>query len=118
MALNLNLEGVRSTEFGVGRDVEEGESFSLIPVGADVQDALREMAAETWAAMSENGDPDEYQPAEKHASQEYVIIEIDSEWATRLRNLHQANNLQLDTDALEEPGDVFCYFARFSGSLL
>jgi hypothetical protein len=114
MPLNFNLEGIRSTAFGVGRDEEDGESFSLIPVDADVQEALSEMASETWSVMGENGDPEEYQPAEKHASQEYLITEIDSDWATRLRDLHQANNLQLGTGALEEPGDVFCYFARFS----
>jgi hypothetical protein len=41
---------------------------------------------------------------------------IESELATRLWNLHRANNLLPDTTALEEPGDVFYYFARFSDS--
>jgi hypothetical protein len=116
MALNFNLDGIRSTAFGVGRDEEDGESFLLIPVDAEVQNALKEMAGETWEAMSEYGDPDEYQPSEKHASQEYLITEVDSDWTTRLRDLHHANNLQLGTGALEEPSDVFCYFARFSDS--
>jgi hypothetical protein len=30
--------------------------------------------------------------------------------------MHRANNPQLDTGALEEPSDIFCYFARFSDS--
>lgn len=114
MPLSFNLDSIRSTEFGVGRDDEEGEDFPLISVDADVQDALREMADETWEAMSESDEPAEYQPSEKYASQEYVITDLDSDWATRLRNLHQANNLQLDTESLEEPGDIFCYFARFT----
>ncbi len=116
MALNFNLERIRSTEFGVGLDEAEGESFSLIPVDAEVQDALREMAAETREAMIEYGDPDEYQPSEKHAPQEYLTTEVNSDWATRLRHLHDANNVPLGVGALEDPGDVFCYFARFSDS--
>jgi hypothetical protein len=114
MPLNFNLDTIRSTEFGVGRDDEDEGSFSLIPVDGDVQDALREMAAETWDAMSDNEDPEEYQPSEKYASQEYVYTPTESEMVARLRNLHRANNLTLDTTALEEPGDVSCYFARFS----
>ena len=116
MPLNFNLDAIRSTEFGVGRDTEDEDAFSLIPVDGDVQEALREMAAETWGAMSDSDDPDEYQPSEKYGSQEYVYIPTDSDMASRLQNLHLANNLAIDATSLEEPRDIFCYFARFSDS--
>lgn len=116
MALNFGLNAIRSTEFGVGRDDEDEGILSLIPVDGGVQDGLREMAAETWGAMSDNEDPEEYQPSEKHASQEYVYLPTESELVTRLWNLHRANNLNLDPTALEDPGDVSYYFARFSDS--
>lgn len=114
MPLNFNFDRVRSTEFGVGRDSEDIEAFSLIPVDAEVQNALREMAIETHRAMNETGDAEEYQPAEKYAAQEYVIASVDGDWGARVRTLHEADNLALDVTALEEPGDVFCYFARFA----
>jgi len=117
MPLNFNLDAIRSTEFGVGRDNAEGaDDFSMIPVDSEVQDALKEMAGDTWDALRENNDPDDYQPSEKYAPQEYVLVEIDTDWATRLRNLHLANNPALNATALEDPGDVFCYFARFTDS--
>lgn len=117
MPLNFNLDTIKSTEFGVGRDNEEGgDDFPLIPVDVDVQTALNEMAHYTWNSLREINDPDEYQPSEKYASQEYVLVEFHSEWATRLRNLHLANNPTLNTAALAEPGDIFCYFARYADS--
>jgi hypothetical protein len=116
MTLNFSVESIRSTEFGVGRDDEGEETFPLIPVDENVQGALREMVASTWAGMRENGEPDEYQPSEKYASQEYVYISTDSELTARLRNLHRANNLPFNAAVLEEPGAIFCYFARLSDS--
>ena len=71
-------------------------------------------AADTWSAMREKGDPDEYQPSEKYASLEYVYISTDDSLAVLLRDLHRANNVPLDATALEEPGNIFCYFARLS----
>jgi len=117
MALNFNLAAVTSTEFGVGRDDNAEGSFSLIPIDANVQAALQEMAAGTWEAMADIGDePQEYQPSEKYAPQEYLIAAIGGTEVVRMRNLHRANNLLLDTTVLEEPGRISCYFARFNDS--
>lgn len=116
MTLNFNFESIQSTEFGVGRDDDGGQIFSLIPVDGSVQDALKEMAADTWATMHEKGDPDEYQPSEKYASLEYVYVSTDHSLTVRLRNLHRATNLSVDATALEEPGTIFCYFAKLSDS--
>ena len=116
MTVDFSLEGIVSTEFGIGRDNEDGNDFTLIPVDSNVQDALKEMVADTWEAMSRFEDPDEYQPSEKHSSQEYVHIATESELTERLRHLHQANNLPIDSTALDNPGMISCYFARFSDS--
>ena len=43
MTLNFNFESIQSTDFGVGRDDDAGETFSLIPIDGNVQDALDEM---------------------------------------------------------------------------
>lgn len=74
MALNFNLGSVSSTEFGVGYEEDGDEKFSLIPVDTSVQDALKEMAEDTWDSMGGDEDPDEYQPSEKYGSQEYIYI--------------------------------------------
>jgi hypothetical protein len=116
VTLNFSFESIQSTEFGIGRDDEGEGTFSLIPVDENVQNALKEMAADTWETMHEKGDPDDYQPSEKYASQEYVYISTDDDLAARLRDLHRANNLSLNAAALEEPEAIFCYFAKFSDS--
>ena len=116
MTLAFSLESVQSVEFGIGHDSDDPETFSLIPVDEDVQSALKEMAADTWAAMLEKGDPIEYQPSEKYASQEYLYLSADDGLATRLRDLHRAHNLPLNASALEEPKAIFCYFAKLIDS--
>jgi hypothetical protein len=114
MKLAFNLESVHTTEFGVGRYVDDAEAFLLVPVDANVQDVLREMATATWEAMQNNTeDPEEYQPSEKHGGQQYVYLEAASPFAGPLQNLHTANNLPTDADALSEPSLLFLYFARF-----
>lgn len=115
MPLAFDLRSVTVTEFGVGRDEEDGQSFTLVPVDTSVQTALGEMAQDTWSAMAElDGDPPEYEPSEKHASSEYLIVPLESDLTTALRQLHQAENLPLSTAALSNPKDVFCYFARMT----
>ena len=41
MKLDFDLEKVTVTEFGVGRDDGDGQTFIAVPVDADVQTALR-----------------------------------------------------------------------------
>ncbi|MGH7307081.1 MAG: Kiwa anti-phage protein KwaB-like domain-containing protein [Candidatus Rokuibacteriota bacterium] len=115
MTLAFNLRNVRVTEFGVGRDDEEGQTFHLVPVDADVQAALQEMVAATWSAMRElSDDPPRYEPSEKHASSEYVYLPIGDDLAEPLRQLHEANNLAVDSAALSDHAKVFCYFVRMT----
>lgn len=115
MTLNFDFEKVKTVEFGVGRDGDDGQTFRLMPVDGNVQAALREMAQATWAAMQDATDsPQQYEASEKHASTEYVYLPLSDELAVRMRELHQANNMTLDTAALSDPATVFCYFARMT----
>src|SRR6266700_248340 len=114
MAIQFDFDDVRTTEFGVGLS-EEGQTFHLVPVDNHVQTALREMAAATRDAMIRLADePTRYQPSEKHERCEYLRLPIEDELAERMRILHQANNLNINVGALEEPEDLFCYFARMT----
>ncbi len=115
MKLEFDLANVQVTEFGVGLEGDNGQSFVVVPVDAGVQQALHEMAESTWNAMqSDDGGPAKYEPSEKHAATEYLYLPLDDGMAESIRNLQQTANLDINTSALAEPGNVFCYFARFT----
>ena len=117
MKLEFDLGNVTVTEFGVGRDDGDGQTFVAVPVDADVQAALREMVQATWDAMQMDEDgPAKYEPSEKHGSTEYLYVPIDDDMASSVGQLHEATNLGLDAAALDDPADVFCYFARLTDS--
>jgi hypothetical protein len=113
--LDFDFNGIRVTEFGVGRDDGSGQSFCCVAVDGDVQAALCEVTVVTWGAMRElSEDPPMYDPSEKYASSEYVHLPLDHDLAKRMRELHQAQNLPVDMTALSDPAKVFCYFARMA----
>lgn len=115
MTLAFDFENVSTTEFGIGRDDERGQTFDLVPVDREVQHALQEMASATRNAMEELSDePARYQPSEKYESTEYVDLPLDDRLVEPLRQVHRANNLPVDPTALADPSSVFCYFARMT----
>jgi len=115
MNLEFDLGRVTVTEFGVGRDDGNGQTFVAVPVDADVQAAVREMVQATWDAMQKDNDgPAKYEPSEKHGSTEYLYLPLEDDMASSVRELHEATNLDIDGGALDEPADVFCYFVRLT----
>ncbi len=56
MNLDFDLGNVTVTEFGVGFDGGDGQTFVAVPVDPQVQAALREMVQETWDAMQKDED--------------------------------------------------------------
>jgi Kiwa protein KwaB-like len=117
MKLEFDLGNVTVTEFGVGRDDGNAQTFVALPVDADVQSALREMAQATWDAMQKDNDgATRYEPSEKHASTEYLYLPLDDDLALAVRQLHDAVDLAIDGRALDDAAVVFCYFARLTDS--
>jgi len=115
MKLQFDLNNVTATEFGVGRDDGNGQTYVAVPVDADVQNALRGIVTTTWDQIQKDGDePAMYEPSEKHATTEYLYIPLNNDLAASVRELHQATNLHLDGNALADSADVFCYFARLT----
>jgi hypothetical protein len=115
MNLEFDLQNVQVTEFGVGLDEGDGRTYRIVPVGADVQGALREMVAATWTSLqSGDGNPDKFDPSEKYASQEVVYLPREDDLAANLALLHDAENLPIDAEALSTPSAIFCYFARMT----
>ncbi len=115
MILEFNLDAVSTTEFGVGRDGDEGPVFGVVPVDAGVQSALLSMAQATMDRMAAAEDgPADYEPAEKHGSTEYLVVPTGGTSDAAIRELHDAENLPFDGAHLSDPETVFCYFARFT----
>lgn len=115
MKLDFDLENVTTTEFGVGRDQGQAQTFVSLPVDADVQSALREIVLATWEAMqNDTATPAKYEPSEKHGAVEYLYLPTSDALSGSIRELHEAVNLPLDADALSSPDTVFCYFARLT----
>jgi len=117
MKMEFDLDNVMVTEFGVGRDDGNGQTFVTVPVDAGVQAALREMVHATWNAMQKDKDEDgpaKYEPSEKHGGTEYLYLPLDDNMASSVRDLHKAASLNIEATALDDPSDVFCYFARLT----
>jgi len=111
--MNIDFGNVTHIEFGVGRDDGQEQAFHAVMVDGDVQDALKEMAVKTWQDMqSLDKDPPEYQPSEKYESREYIVLPLQSDLAAKLKELHEAVNLDLDQEAVHDPENIFCYFAK------
>lgn len=113
--MQFDFDTIQHCEFGIGRDLLGGQQeFVLLPVGVDVQTALREMANRTCADMFHNDpNPSCYEPSDKHGSMEHLFLPIADALGTPLRELHQAVNLPADAQALRNLEPMFCYFARF-----
>jgi hypothetical protein len=110
MNLDFDFQSIKATEFGVGRNGDDHQTFFFVPVDGKVQAVLHEMAVATWDAMQAEGkDPAGYEPSEKYASAEYVYLPLNHALAEGMRQLHTANNLLTDSHSLEEPAEVFCY---------
>ncbi len=115
MKLEFDIQNVMVTEFGVGLDNDNGQTFVVVPVDVDVQAALHEMVHATWHTMQEDCDgPTMYQPSEKHCNIEYLYLPLGDVLASAIRELHDAENLAMDGHALEDSAPIFCYFARLT----
>lgn len=113
--MDFDINAIRTVEFGVGRDDGDEHAFHCIMVDDGVQAALGEMALATWKSMQNlTNDPFRYEPSEKYSGCEHVYLPLDDDLAVRMRNLHEAVNLDIDQDALDNTEAIFCYFARFT----
>ncbi|MEX1211348.1 MAG: Kiwa anti-phage protein KwaB-like domain-containing protein [Balneolaceae bacterium] len=115
--MEFDFDNVRAVQFGVGKDNSDEDTFHCVMVDNEIQEALVTMAKDTWVAMGDennSGEPNRYEPSEKHSSREFLFIPLEDDLAVRLRNLHRAINLDIDQSALDDVNEMFCYFAKFT----
>lgn len=115
MTIDIQLTPTTVTEFGVGLDEAGKQRFVSVPVDQGVQTALREMVTLTRDEMVEiRATTIQYEPSEKYSTNEHLTLPIASSLASQIRQIHQAVNLPDDSSVVDNPQDIFCYFARIS----
>src|SRR5579859_6843966 len=103
MKLDFDMDQVSTTEFGVGRDVNDTTTFCLVAADSEVQMALREIAKATWKSMEAESSPVEFEAGEKYSATEYVYIKLTDDLAARMRQVHEAMNMPTDPKSLSKP---------------
>ncbi len=140
MNLDFNIENVIATEFGVGRDqvgkqafntvpvnnevqtrpcgpgrVSQCRNFNTVPANNGVQTALHDMLTATVDAQKKiSKEPRQYDPSEKFGGIGYLYLSLHDERVELFRHLHKAQNIDTDTNALNNMDCIFCYFSRFT----
>ncbi len=110
----FNFQEIHAVEFGVCLETEDGESYRLVPCVDEVQVALQEMLAATLSAFHDNdGEIQEFSPAEKYGATEPLWIGLASELVTKHREIYEAENLPTDTGALNDVNQIVSYFGIF-----
>jgi hypothetical protein len=113
----VDLENVRSIEFGVCLDDPDGENYVLVPVDGTVQIALVEMAKNSANQIGCFPDCQQlpfYEPSEKYASTECLRYAIQGEDAEMMPvRLFNAANIATQQHRLTEPMQISFYFAIF-----
>lgn len=114
MTIEFDYENVTLTEFGLGIDMQH-RGFLQVPVDEDVQAALLDMTLETQIVMQKQTlNPEKYQPSEKYAAIEYLILSLDDDLVAELKALHDAVNLPEDASAFNQINECFAYFAKLT----
>ena len=114
MRLKFDINNVKATEFGIGRNTGGSTGFGKVAVDKNVSLVLSSMAQQTLKQLNDDNDyPPEYEPAEKYCSTEYLTVNSSSSFGALIRNLHEAENLPDDNTGLSRPESIVCYFARF-----
>jgi hypothetical protein len=105
---------IQSVEFGVCLYTDENESYRIVPCDQGVQDALKEMLADTLAALNKEGtEIADFSPAEKYAPNERLRLSLESDLVQKHREIFAAENLPPDTHGLDSPAQLASYFAVF-----
>ena len=119
MNLNFEIDSIRNTEFGVGRDVQRDiPTYTSVPTDDDVKRELANITSATVNAIDKLLDdsiqPRPYSPSEKYSGTEYLILPLEDENCQTFQDLFNIDNLQLDSNALQNSQSVFCYFTRLT----
>lgn len=111
----MPIEDFRNIEFGICTIIEGQQAIFRIPIDDSVRTMLYEMHEEfynTYFAIE--GEPEQYQASEKYGATEKLIIPLNNEHLSSLRELYNQNNIPIANIALGEiANSITYYFAIF-----
>ena len=90
-----------------------------MPTGRDVKDALVSMAMDTLTKYLKSytkGKLKTYEPSEKYASVETIVLPLGDSLNARLRTICEAENIPSSGDAINEPDDIIFYYVSLRDS--
>ena len=113
--LDFDIKNVIGTEFGIGRKLDNEQTFEIVPVDLKVQQVLYKSASATWGKMQNyEGGSQIYDPSGEAASTKYLHLPLNDEMVMIFRKLQQADNMRINNSDLLNTTKVFCYFAQFT----
>ena len=107
----MPIEDFRNIEFGICTIIEGQQAIVRIPIDDSVRAMLYEMQYEfynTYFAIE--GEPEQYQASEKYGSTEKLIIPLNNELLSSLRELYNQNNISIANIALGEIANSITYY--------
>ena len=111
----MPIEDFRNIEFGICTIIEKQQAIVRIPIDDSVRTMLYEMHEEfynTYFAIE--GESEQYQASEKYGATEKLIIPLNNEHLSSLRELYNQNNIPIANIALGEiANSITYYFAIF-----
>ena len=111
----MPIEDFRNIEFGICTIIEKQQAIVRIPIDDSVRTMLYEMHEEfynTYFAIE--GESEQYQASAKYGATEKLIIPLNNEHLSSLRELYNQNNIPIANIALGEiANSITYYFAIF-----
>jgi hypothetical protein len=111
----MPIEDFRNIEFGICTVIDGQQVVVRIPIDNSVRESLYDMHEtfyETYFGIE--GEPDQFQPSEKYAATEKLIIPLNNENLNSLRELYNQNNIPIADVALGQiANSITYYFAIF-----
>lgn len=113
MQIEFEFSPTDTIEFGVGQKEGEVVRYFLLPVDNTVQEALRGEVQTLLNDFSQKATaPQQYDPAEKYSSEEYLVLPTDHKLSASLVEFHEADVLQRSPPDLQLLRGALCYFMR------
>lgn len=111
----MAIEDYRNIEFGICTIIDGQQTVVRIPIDNSVRTTLYEMHENFYESyFGIEGDPELFQPSEKYASTEKLIVPLANENLNSLQEIYNQNDIPIANIALGEiANSISFYFAIF-----
>ena len=111
----MAIEDYKNIEFGICTIIDGQQTVVRIPIDNSVRSTLFEMHENFYQSyFGIEGDPEVFQPSEKYASTEKLIVPLANENLSSLQEIYNQNDIPIANIALGEIANkISFYFAVF-----